>query len=195
METSFTEADDPWRELLARAAEEIDGGYRAVAESAGVGGTPDSGRVTLLAWVNGRKNRRGKRCYPKLSKKNRTAILDFLEERYPNESRKIRREHDRVESSRLAAKLPRSRTKSPREVFAKALAEMGVSGISSSEIRAGFGIQQVYAPEEGLTVEDLEYFGPLLDEDDKEELARAVEANARAWRLLRLRRSKKEGDR
>jgi hypothetical protein len=191
VEQAQHDTDGRLRKLLEMAATEIEGGYRAIAESAGVGGNPDSGRVLLLAWVNGRNNRVGERYYPKLAGENGKAILAFLEGRYPIEVSQIRREQVNAERSKLLEGLPRSRNRSSRELFANALTEMGLSGIDPSEIRAGWELQQVYKPEDGLGVEDLEYFGPLLEEEDREELARAVQENLNVKELLQALQSRR----
>jgi len=182
-----TQDDEPYRGLTKRAAEESTGGYRAVAKEAGVGRNPESGRVILYSWVNGKKDSRSRWYKPALSAQDRKRLLAYIAKRYPTECKNI-------EVSRLREQLkglPVRPSKSRRQIFAEALAEHDLTEISPTEIRAGYELQQVYAPDGGLTEEDLKFFGPLLNnDDDRDELARAVDANARAWEIIRSRQSR-----
>lgn len=186
-----TPDDDRYRKLTEQAAQESPGGYRAIAEEVGLGKNPDSGRVILLNWVNGKRDRQSRRYHPALSDENRMRLLVYLAQRYPAEYKRIEESKRRKRLKGLPVKLPES----PRQVFAKVLAETGIMDINGAEIRAGRDIQQVYAPDGGLTEEDLKFFGPILSDLDRDSLAEAVESNRAAQEMIRSRRDRRKSSR
>jgi hypothetical protein len=101
-----TQDDEPYRDLTRRVAEENAGGYRAVAKVAGVGKNPDSGRVILITWVNGKKDRQSRWYKPALSDNDRKNLLAYLERSFPSECEKIRHVTLQAKLKALAKILP-----------------------------------------------------------------------------------------